>query len=111
MSRTIAVIGSGGWGTAISTLLARQGYQVNLWSYLKEESEQMAKDKENKAFLPGVMLADSIHYTDQLEQAVKGRFHCYGSAVKGGSSDSRSTCAVRAKRENYCKCLKRIGSG
>lgn len=71
MSRTIAVIGSGGWGTAISTLLARQGYQVNLWSYLKEESEQMAKDKENKAFLPGVMLADSIHYTDQLEQAVK----------------------------------------
>ena len=71
MKKTVAVIGSGGWGTAISTLLVRCGYNVNLWSYLKEESERLAQDKENKAFLPGIMLDDAIYFTNSLEEAVK----------------------------------------
>ena len=72
MNKTVAVIGSGGWGTAISTLLLRQGYEVNLWSYLEEESKRLAEDKENKAFLPGVSLEGAIHFTHDLERAVKG---------------------------------------
>ncbi len=68
----IAVIGSGGWGTAIASLLARNGHQVVLWSYLQEESETLLKDKENKRFLPGVILPDSIRYTSSLEEAAKG---------------------------------------
>ncbi len=69
--KKIAVIGSGGWGTAIATLVARNGYPVTLWSYLQEESEALATDHENKRFLPGVILPDNISYTASLEEAAK----------------------------------------
>ena len=72
MSKKIAVIGSGGWGTAIAVLLAKQGHQVMLWSYMKEEAQRLQHDKENKQFLPGVPLADSIRYTYSLEEAADG---------------------------------------
>ncbi len=71
MKKTVAVIGSGGWGTAISTLLARCGFSVNLWSYLKEEAQALEKDRENKAFLPGIILDEAIHFTSIMEEAVK----------------------------------------
>ncbi len=71
MKKTVAVIGSGGWGTAISTLLVRCGYKVNLWSYFKEEADRLSKDRENKAFLPGVMLDEDISFTSDMEEAVK----------------------------------------
>ncbi len=70
--KRIAVIGSGGWGTAIASLLADCGHEVTLWSYFKEESEALAKDKENKKFLPGVILPDSVNYTASLEEAAEG---------------------------------------
>ena len=31
----IAVLGSGGWGTALAMLLAENGHTVTLWSYLR----------------------------------------------------------------------------
>jgi len=67
----IAVIGSGGWGTAIASLLARNGHQVILWSYMQEESDALKKDGENKRFLPGVALPAGISFTASLEEALK----------------------------------------
>ncbi len=67
--KQIAVVGSGGWGTAIASLLAKNGHNVMLWSYLQAESEALSKDKENKQFLPGVILPDNISYTTSLEEA------------------------------------------
>ncbi len=69
--KQIAVIGSGGWGTAIASLLARNGHRVTLWSYMKEESELLAHDGENKRFLPGVQLPKGITYTADLKQAAE----------------------------------------
>ena len=34
----IAVIGSGGWGTALAILLHNNGHRVTLWSYDARES-------------------------------------------------------------------------
>ena len=56
----IAVIGSGGWGTAVSVLLAGKGYDVWLWSWIQEETDRLNHDRENREFLPGVMLPDNI---------------------------------------------------
>lgn len=69
--KKIAVIGSGSWGTAISVVLATNGHSVYLWSYFKEESERLNRDRENKAFLPGVKLLDSIVCTHSLEAAIE----------------------------------------
>ena len=51
----IAVIGSGAWGTALAVMLARNGKNVVLWSFLEEEHLNLTKDRQNKRFLPGVM--------------------------------------------------------
>ena len=34
----IAVMGSGGWGTALALVLLENGHEVTLWSYREEES-------------------------------------------------------------------------
>ena len=70
----ISVIGSGGWGTAISKLLCLNGHTVTLWSWKQEESDAIRTHKENKEFLPGVPLPDGILYTADLEKAAKAEF-------------------------------------
>ncbi|MBR2917086.1 MAG: glycerol-3-phosphate dehydrogenase, partial [Clostridia bacterium] len=44
----ISVVGSGGWGTAIAVMLLNNGHDVTLWSFFKEESEELRKNRENK---------------------------------------------------------------
>ena len=64
----ISIIGSGGWGTANAILLANNGHDVLLWSYLEEESRQLALYKENKPFLPGIIIPKSVRYTADIKE-------------------------------------------
>lgn len=61
--KTVAVIGSGSWGTALAIQLVKAGNKVILWSFKKEEAESIIKYKENKEFLPGVEIPDEICVT------------------------------------------------
>ena len=58
----IAVIGSGGWGTALSLLLHENGHEITLCSYSQEESDHLAQTLENP-FLKGVALPADYTYT------------------------------------------------
>ena len=66
MSKKIAVIGSGGWGTAAAVHLNKLGHEVTLWSWLKEESDNLKNTLENKPFLPGVALPSDIIFTSDI---------------------------------------------
>ncbi len=68
----IAVIGSGGWGTAVSVLLAGKGNDVYLWSWIQEETDRLRRDRENKEFLPGVRLDDRIVCTHDMKECIEG---------------------------------------
>lgn len=61
----IGVVGSGGWGTAMTVLLSNSGHDVTLWSYFKEESEALAKNHEN-SLLPGVKIPDTVNFTNNI---------------------------------------------
>ena len=61
----IAVIGSGGWGTALSNLLAQNGHAVTLWSFLPAESENLRATGENP-LLPGVSIRPEIAFTSEI---------------------------------------------
>lgn len=63
----ISVVGSGGWGTAIAVMLSQNGYNPVLWSFFKEESEAIAKERENKRFLPGIRIGENVHTTANIE--------------------------------------------
>lgn len=68
----IAVIGSGGWGTAVAILLAKKGYDVWLWSWIQEETDRLNRDRENIEFLPGVKFPDNIICSHNTEACVSG---------------------------------------
>ena len=59
-NKKIAVIGGGSWGTALSLHLAEKFEQINLWVYEKELCDIILKERENKWFLPGVLLPRNI---------------------------------------------------
>lgn len=67
MSEKIAVIGSGGWGTAAAIHLNKLGHDVTLWSWQKSESERLASELKNDEFLPGIELSPDICYTSDIE--------------------------------------------
>ena len=58
----IAVLGSGGWGTALALLLYENKHEVTLCSYCEEESRRLAETLENP-FLPGISLPKDMTYT------------------------------------------------
>ena len=67
----IAVIGSGGWGTAIAVLLAKRGHDIYLWSWIQEETDRLRRDRENKEFLPGIKFPENIYCTHDMGECVK----------------------------------------
>jgi glycerol-3-phosphate dehydrogenase (NAD(P)+) len=61
----LGVIGGGAWGTALAQVGA-QGGETILWAREPEVVESIAAARENKAFLPGVPLSESIRPTSDL---------------------------------------------
>lgn len=64
----VSVIGSGSFGTSIAALLERKGCSVVLWSFLKEEAEEIARTRKN-VLLPKVVLGDGVHITNDIAEA------------------------------------------
>jgi len=69
--RRAAVIGAGSWGTAVAVLLARGGLEVQLGARTAAQAEEMAELRENRRYLEGVGLPDSIQVlpASQIELA------------------------------------------
>ncbi len=63
MSGKITVIGDGAMGTLCAIILAENGHSVRLWSAFSEAAEKLAQARENKKYLPGPLLSDSIEIT------------------------------------------------
>lgn len=67
----IAIIGAGGWGTAVALVLAKKGHNVRLWVRRQEYCAHLLKTRENTEYLPGVLLPANIQITHSLEAAVQ----------------------------------------
>jgi glycerol-3-phosphate dehydrogenase (NAD(P)+) len=67
----LAVIGTGGWGTALSVLLHWNGHNVTLWGRLPAEVDPILAARENQAFLPGVKIPKEIVVTLDTESALR----------------------------------------
>jgi glycerol-3-phosphate dehydrogenase (NAD(P)+) len=68
----IAVLGAGSWGTTLALLLNGNGHDVVLWEFFSDQVEAIVRDRENKKFLPGVMIPHSVAITGDLESALEG---------------------------------------
>ena len=72
-SLRIGVVGAGSWGTALANLLALKRFAVDLWVYEKEVLDQIKSVKENRVFLPGVILSEDIKPSSDIGGVVKDK--------------------------------------
>ena len=63
-----AILGAGGWGTALAVLWARQGNDILLWGHNPERAQELRRSRENTEYLPGVTLPESVDVTSDLSQ-------------------------------------------
>jgi len=67
----IAVIGAGSWGTTLAHLLSSKGFEIALWVYEKDLSEEIRQTRVNSVYLPDIELPDNIRVTGSLEEALE----------------------------------------
>ena len=68
----IAILGAGGWGTALSIILARNSEEVRLWVYEPDLCARMQKTRVNDLYLPGSFLPPAVSATNDLCEALSG---------------------------------------
>lgn len=62
----VGVIGAGSWGTALALLLYKNGHEIELWSFSKDEVELLREKREHPAKLPGIKLPEDMEITTDL---------------------------------------------
>jgi glycerol-3-phosphate dehydrogenase (NAD(P)+) len=66
----VAVIGGGGWGTALANLLAEKSIPVSLWVFEEDLCAEMQQTRENSLYLPGVQLSPLLRPESSLEEVI-----------------------------------------
>lgn len=68
----IAVLGSGSWGTALASLVARHGHPTVLWGRDQAVITAIDAQHENPRYLPGLALPENLRATTDMAAAVAG---------------------------------------
>ena len=72
MKERFAIVGAGGWGTAIALVLVERGHEVTLLGRDPRSMAAMAEARENAAYLPRVTLPRSLRLTADPTAALAG---------------------------------------
>lgn len=67
----IAVIGTGSWGVALATHMAKLGNEVKMWSFSEEEATAINENHTCK-FLPDLVIPDTIKAYTDMEMVLDG---------------------------------------
>ena len=68
----VAVLGDGGWGTALALALLRNGHAPRVWGPAEDYLAEIRATRRNRKFLPGVELPAGIEWTADPEETLAG---------------------------------------
>lgn len=68
----VAILGNGGFGTAMALSLARAGHAVAMWGHDAVYTAHIAASRHNPRYLEGVTLPEAIHVTNDAAAALGG---------------------------------------
>ena len=71
-TKNISLLGDGGWGTALACLLAGNGHRATLWGFFPEIMAETSRLRENRNFLPGISIPETVRLTADLSEALLG---------------------------------------
>lgn len=72
MKNSIGVLGAGTWGMALARMLCVSGHDVEVWSALPDEIEQLSTTRR-QINLPGMQIPDEIRFTCSIEEVCTGK--------------------------------------
>lgn len=70
--KNLAIIGGGGWGTALACVLSPRFERVSLWVREPDLAARLARTRVNDVFLAGVEIPRSIRVGNSIETALEG---------------------------------------
>ncbi|MGZ8162368.1 MAG: NAD(P)H-dependent glycerol-3-phosphate dehydrogenase [Methylobacter sp.] len=71
MNRKIGIMGAGSWGTALAILAARNGCRTLLWGRNPDHMAALARDRQNKRYLPDMSFPDNLSVTSELSDVAE----------------------------------------
>jgi glycerol-3-phosphate dehydrogenase (NAD(P)+) len=71
--KKVAVIGNGSFGCAIANVAAHNGHSVMVYGRNREAIDEIRDTRENRKYLPGVLLHEQMHYTVNIRTAAGRR--------------------------------------
>ncbi len=72
MSKEIAVLGAGSWGSVLASVLDENGSHVRLWSYNKEQVADFNTTHTNTRYIKDYTFSTSITAYNDLAEAITG---------------------------------------
>jgi glycerol-3-phosphate dehydrogenase (NAD(P)+) len=68
----IAILGAGSWGTALAIVLsrARRKHQLSLWVHDPALADSIARERENRTYLPGHRLAPEVQVSCHIHEVL-----------------------------------------
>ncbi len=67
----VSVIGSGSWGVALATYMARHGNEVKIWSFSQGECDELNNERKTK-FLPDLVIPEGVTGSTSFEEVLEG---------------------------------------
>lgn len=107
-----AILGAGGWGTALAALWARDGRPIVLWGHNPERIERLERSRENLDYLPGIKIPASVRATHDLAECRDADLIVFVTpsiALRGIAAQLRDVLAN--ERVTVLSCTKGIEHG
>jgi glycerol-3-phosphate dehydrogenase (NAD(P)+) len=71
MNSNIAIIGAGGWGTALAVTMARHRKDVRLWAFEPYLVETMIATRENPLYLPSIKVPEPVFVSNSMRDVLR----------------------------------------
>ena len=104
MAKSIAVIGAGGWGIALTKLLSDTGEPTTLWCHGSDSYRALEEKREHSTYLPGIILSSTIEVTRSLEAAVAGKILIICAVPSHAAREVMSSAAPHVSSETLVLC-------
>ena len=72
MTKRIAIVGAGNWGTALAIIAARAGHEVSLWSRDAAVVKSINEHRVNSRYLTAVSIPNRVMATNEISTALDG---------------------------------------
>jgi len=69
--KKITIVGAGSWGTTLSILLGKKGYNISLWTRRKELAKEINSKNENIQYLKSIKIPKTVIATNSIEESTK----------------------------------------